>query len=200
MKKTTLYTAITIGLAVPGVTWVSTLMPSLPWSVYLYEVGRLLALLGFVLVFFQYVLSSKVSWIERGIGPGTLFKAHRKLGLIALVLILIHPVFLLLSEKIQGHSAPANPLRLLGALTLVVLCLASLAALLARRLRMKYQTWKRIHKAAYAVFPLAFAHSFLIGGTLQKWPARVLWLVLGAGYAVILLRKALRGSPSGRQP
>jgi hypothetical protein len=77
MKKATLYTTVAVALAVPGAAWVSTLMPGLPWSVYLYEVGRLLALLGFVLVFFQYVLSSKAGWIERWIA-GSLFKAHRK--------------------------------------------------------------------------------------------------------------------------
>jgi predicted ferric reductase len=195
MKKPLLFTAMIFCLAVPGLSWAKALMPSLPWSVYLYEIGRLLALLAFVLMFFQFVLSSKIPWVERGLGSSTLFKFHRRWGLIAFVLILSHPALLLLSERIQGYASAMSPIKILGAFTLVVLCVAVLATLLSRRLHLKVQTWKRVHKATYVVFPLGFVHSLLIGTTLQKGPARVLWLILGAGYVVILGYKVLRGSP-----
>ena len=195
MKKPLLFTAMIFCLAVPGLSWANALMPSLPWSVYLYEGGRLLALLAFVLMFFQFVLSARIPWLERGLGPGTLFKLHRRWGLIAFVLILSHPALLLLSERLQGYASAMSPIKILGAFTLVVLCAAMLAALLSRRLHLKVQTWKRVHKATYVVFPLGFVHSLLIGTTLQKGPARVLWLILGAGYVVILGYKVLRGSP-----
>jgi predicted ferric reductase len=195
MKKAMLFAAMIFCLAVPGISWAKALMPGLPWSVYLYEVGRLLALLAFVVMFFQYVLSSKIPWVERGLGPGNLFKLHRRWGLIAFVLILSHPALLLLSERIQGYASTMSPIKILGAFTLVVLCAAVLAALFSRRLHLKVQTWKRIHKVAYVVFPLGLVHSLLIGTTLQKGPARVLWLILGAGYAAILVYKVLRGSP-----
>ena len=195
MKKPLLFTAMIFCLAVPGLSWAKALMPSLPWSVYLYEIGRLLALLAFVLMFFQFVLSSKIPWVERGLGPGNLFKLHRRWGLIAFVLILSHPVLLLLSERLQGYASAMSPIKILGAFTLVVLCAAVLAALLSRRLHLKVQTWKRVHKATYVVFPLGFVHSLLIGTTLQKGPARVLWFVLAAGYLAILGHKLLRGSP-----
>jgi DMSO/TMAO reductase YedYZ heme-binding membrane subunit len=70
-----------------------------------------------------------------------------------------------------------------------------LAALLSRKLHLKVQTWKRIHKATYVVFPLGWIHSLLIGTTLQKGPARVLWFVLAAGYVAILGYKGLSGFP-----
>jgi predicted ferric reductase len=195
MKKPLLFTAMIFCLAVPGLSWAKALMPSLPWSVYLYEGGRLLALLAFVLMFFQFVLSARIPWLERGLGPGNPFKLHRRWGLIAFVLILSHPALLLLSERLQGYASAMSPIKILGAFTLVVLCAAVLAALLSRRLHLKAQTWKKIHKATYVVFPLGFVHSLLIGTTLQKGPARVLWLILGAGYVVILGYKVLRGSP-----
>jgi predicted ferric reductase len=195
MKKAMLFAAMIFCLAVPGISWAKALMPGLPWSAYLYEVGRLLALLAFVVMFFQYVLSSKIPWVERGLGPGNLFKLHRRWGLIAFVLILSHPALILLSERIQGYASAMSPIKILGAFTLVVLCAAVLAALLSRRLHLKVQTWKRVHKATYVVFPLGFVHSLLIGTTLQKGPARVLWFVLAAGYLAILGHKLLRGSP-----
>ena len=198
MKKSLLFAAVIFCLAVPGLSWTRTLTPGLPWSVYLYEAGRLLALLAFVLMVFQFVLSSKIPWVERGMGPAALFKTHRRWGLIAFVLILCHPVLLLISERLQGYASAMSPAKVIGVLALVALGGAVLAALLARKLHLKVQTWKRIHRLTYAVFPLGLAHSLILGTALQKWPARVLWFALGAGYAALLVYKAVKGSRKKR--
>jgi len=193
MKRPLLLAAVLFCLAVPGLSWAKSVMPGLPWSVYLYEGGRLLALLAFALMFFQFVLSSRIPWVERGLGPAALFRIHRRWGLIAFALILLHPALLLLSEELQGYASAMSPPKVLGAVTLLALCAAVLAALLSRRLHLTLRTWKRIHKAAYVVFPLGWVHSLLIGTTLQKGPARVLWFALAAGYVAILGHKAVRG-------
>ena len=198
MKKPLLFAGVLFCLAVPGLSWAKAQMPGLPWSVYLYEGGRLLALFALALMFFQFVLSSKIPWVERGMGPAALFKVHRRWGLIAFALIVSHPALLLISERLQGYASAMSPVKVLGALTLVVLCAAVLAALLSRRLHLKVQTWKRIHRATYAVFPLGLVHSLIIGTTLQKWPTRVLWFALGASYAAMLAYKATRGSQRKR--
>jgi DMSO/TMAO reductase YedYZ heme-binding membrane subunit len=85
-------------------------------------------------------------------------------------------------------------LKVLGVVTLVALCAAVLAALLSRRLHLKVQTWKRIHRTTYVVFPLGLVHSLLIGTTLQKAPARIMWIVLAVGYAAILGYRIVKGS------
>ena len=198
MKKPLLFAAVIFCLAVPGLSWARVLTPGLPWSVTLYEGARLLALLAFVLMFFQFVLSSKIPWVERRMGSAALFKVHRRWGLIAFALIVSHPALLLISERLQGYASAMSPVKVLGALTLVVLCAAVLAALLSRRLHLKVQTWKRIHRATYAVFPLGLVHSMIIGTTLQKWPTRGLWFALGASYAAMLAYKATRGSQRKR--
>jgi DMSO/TMAO reductase YedYZ heme-binding membrane subunit len=175
-------------------------MPGLPWSVYLYDAGRLFALLAFVLILFQYVLVSRIRWIERGLGRVALLKLHRRWGVIAFVLILIHPVVLMLSERLQGYASPMSPVKILGLATLVVLSAAALSTLLSRRLRLKVQTWKKIHRAAYLVFPMGFAHSLLIGTTLQKGPSRALWPIMAAAYLAIVAHKARMASRVSRLP
>ena len=200
MKKPLLLTAVFFCLTVPSLSWARALTLGLPWGVYLYEGGRLLALLAFVLMFFQFVLSSKIPWVERGLGPAALFRVHRRWGVIAFALILSHPVLLLLSERIQGYASAMSLSKLLGVVALLALSAAVLAALLARRLPLKVQTWKRIHRATYVVFPLGLVHSLVIGTTPQQWPTRVLWLVLGAGYIALLGYKVLRRSPSRPAP
>jgi DMSO/TMAO reductase YedYZ heme-binding membrane subunit len=199
MKKPLLFAAVICCLALTGFSWARALTPGLPWSVYLYEGARLLALLAFVLMFFQFVLSSKIPWVERGLGQAALFKIHRRWGLIVFVLLLSHPALLILSERLQGYSSPISPVKILGVLTLVVLSAAALAALLARRLHLKVQTWKKVHKAVYLVFPLGFVHGLLIGTTLQKGPSRALWLILAVAYVAIVGNKALRISSKRHQ-
>ena len=53
-------------------------------NAYLYEAGRLLALVGFMLILVQYVLSSRVRLIERSVGLDKLFLIHRKTGVLGL--------------------------------------------------------------------------------------------------------------------
>jgi 3-phenylpropionate/trans-cinnamate dioxygenase ferredoxin reductase subunit len=198
MKKPLLLAGVMFCLAVPGLSWARAQIPGLPWSVYLYEGGRLLALMAFVLMFFQFVLRSKIPWVERGMGPTALFRVHKRWGLIAFVFILSHPVLLIVSEQLQGYASAMSPLKVLGVFTLLVLCTAVLAALLSQRLHLKVQTWKKIHKATYVAFPLGLIHSLVIGTTLQKWPTRMLWAGLGAGYVAILAYKVLKGSQRKR--
>ena len=60
MKKWLLLSLMVLTLAVPTVVWARSQPPMLPLRAFLRPAGRLLALLGFILVFYQYVLSSRI--------------------------------------------------------------------------------------------------------------------------------------------
>jgi predicted ferric reductase len=200
MKKLNLSLAMVVLIALPVIFWAATLTPGLPWAVYLHEMGKLLGLIGFVLLLFQYVLSSKIKWVERGIGLDVLFRMHSKVGLIAVIFITAHPALFFISEKLQGYEAPMSILKVLGVITLLLLLLAACAALLYGVLPVKYETWKGIHRIAYAIFALAFIHSFFIGSDLQRWPMRILWLILAILFIGILAYKLQRRSYIRRYP
>lgn len=190
MKKVLLCAVILLCLAIPAFFWAIELKAGLPFAVRLYDTGRLLALLGFVLILFQYVLSLKSRWLEKGIGLDKLFGMHKKYGLIAFILIILHPSFIFLSERIQGHGTPLNIVKMIGLFTFLVLTVGVSAAILSEKLHLKYETWKRIHRLGYAVFPLGFLHSFLFGSTLQVSVLRVFWLMLLLIYMLVLLHRA----------
>lgn len=201
MKKLTLLLGMAIFLVVPGLFWALTLTTGLPGSVYLYELGKLMALAGFVLLTFQYVLSSGIPWIERGVGLDRLFGIHRKTGLIALILLLAHPVLFYVSEQLQGYQTPLSLLKLLGVAALLLLLVTTGAALLYGVVpAMRYETWKRVHTAGYAVFVLAFVHSTLIGSDLRRWPMRTLWGVLAILFLGVLAHKLWRRVRIRRNP
>jgi predicted ferric reductase len=174
-------------IAVPVLFWSRTFALGLPWVVYLFSAGRLLALVGFVLILFQYVLSSRIKWIERGIGLDRLFIIHRLSGVIGLAMVLVHPPLLSAPAIIQGYGYALSPPKLVGALALILICAVAGAALLYRRLRWRYETWKAVHKASYAVLPLALAHSLVLGSDLSRGPLRTFWFVLGGIYGGVLL-------------
>lgn len=177
--------------------WLRSLVPATPTptttSALLHNVGRPLALVGFVLILFQYILSSRMKWIEKNIGLDRLFRIHRTCGLIAVPLLFIHAVALLSSGTIQGYSIAQSWLKLIevliGVLTLCILCVTAGSALLHRKLHLKYETWKGIHKANYIVFPLGFVHSFFLGSDLASGPLRTFWLVLLGLYIAVLVYK-----------
>ncbi len=160
-------------------------------GVYLHDLSRFLAVIGFVLIFIQFVLSSKIKLIERGIGLDKLFRIHRIFGVIGFIFIAIHPLFLFISDKLQGYDSKLfTPLKVIGIISLLLLSLSAIVAMIYGIIKMKYETWKNIHKIMYIVFPLAFIHSARIGSDLiRSWTLKIFWWVLLACYIAILIYK-----------
>jgi predicted ferric reductase len=189
MKRWVLLGVMGAFVAVPLVVWVSTLASELPAGAYLYDAGQLFALVGFVYLFFQYVFSSRIKWIERDIGLDKLFGMHRTSGLIGLTLIVIHPSFLFLADLVMGYPLTLGRGKIVGATALALFVVVAGAALLYRRLNLKYETWKAVHWAAYVALPLGFLHSTMIGSDLVRAPLRTYWFVLAVLYVGILAYK-----------
>jgi len=189
MKKLILIGLILASILFIVIIWSRTVTAGLPPGVYLHDLGRLVALSGFLLILFQYVLSSRVKFIERGIGLDRLFEMHRRVGAVGLVLLLMHPVLLTLSERIQGYATPLSVIKTVGLLGLLLLLVAAGAAILYAKLPWKYEIWTKIHKAGYLVFPLGFVHSLYLGSDLRSQPLKFFWLLLGGTYLAILLHK-----------
>jgi len=159
-------------------------------GIYTYNFGKLLAIVGFILIFFQYILSSKIKFIEKGIGLDKLIRLHRMFGVVGLIFVLIHPAALYTGNLLQGYKGPLlTPLKAVGLIALVLLCMAAGAAILYKRLHIKYETWKNIHKVIYFVLPIAFFHSTRIGSDMNKPGFKILWWILLGLYLIILIYK-----------
>jgi len=187
MKKWGLPFLVAVMLGLLLRAWVKNIAPGLPLPVYIYDLGRLAALLGFVLLTLQYVLSTRWRIIERGIGLDRLLAVHRILGVVVIALFLAHPILFFLSETLQGYSTPLSPAKVIGIIALLGLLFAGLTALLSNKIRWKYETWKAFHMAAFFVFPVGFVHAFLIGSDLKQSMVRLLWVILAVVYSVIVL-------------
>jgi predicted ferric reductase len=201
MKKALSWSVFGVVLLYPLLTWAASQPPGMTWVLALYGFGQVLALTGFILIFFQYILSARIKWIERGLGLDKLLYSHRNLGILGLALVFLHPVALTLFDLIQGSGVVRSPLRAIGVGALVIMLVASLFALIHRGVGMKYETWKTIHRIGYAIFPLAMIHSFFLGSTVRMHGhLTVFWLALAALFAAVFVYRAavwlrIRGRP-----
>ena len=192
MKKTLFLLFMALCLVAATVSWARTLAAGLPWPVYLQESGGLLALLGFILLFFQYVFISRIKFIERGIGLDRLIAMHKPLGVILLSVVTLHPVLIFISERIQGYSTPIGFIKIVGVIALSTVWLTAGSAMIYGRINMRYESWKRIHRIGYIILPLALFHSIFLGSTLQHGFLKGFWLVLGLCYVALLAAKIYR--------
>ncbi|MBN2050379.1 MAG: ferric reductase-like transmembrane domain-containing protein [Spirochaetales bacterium] len=154
----------------------------------LYLLARAFALIGFVLMFYQFILTARLPFLEKLFQRSRLVKRHRLLGRIGFSLILLHGVILLVQD-LSLYSA-----KTLGLIALILLTITVAAASLAKPLKLSVKTWRTVHLAAYVVFPLAFIHALSLGSTVLGYrPVYWLFVLLSVIYFLILLRRIVRG-------
>jgi predicted ferric reductase len=66
-----------------------------PGDLLAYNLGRCLALLAFVIMVLQVALAARLKWIESSFGLNLTFPFHRRMGLFAAILLLIHPLLMM---------------------------------------------------------------------------------------------------------
>jgi predicted ferric reductase len=200
MRRRILLATMAVFVLIPAVNWATTLVAGAPLASYVYALGRLLALVGFIFLLFQFVLSSRVHWIERRIGLDKLIGIHRTSGKIGMALILVHPAALFLSDILFGSMPVLNREKLVGVAAMIVFIVAVGAALLYARLRLRYETWRAIHAANYVALPLGLLHSLAIGSDVRSGPLGGFWLLLAALYIAVLGYRVWRWVDVRRHP
>lgn len=156
----------------------------------LYVPARALALVGFVLMFYQFILASRIGFVETILPRAKQLKTHRTLGKIGGVMMLTHGLFMLAFDWISLGAIAWTFGKLLGVIGLFLIVNAVIAAWFIRPLQLKQPTWRRIHRAAYVAFPLIFLHGIFIGSTVSGYLAvRILFAVFFGIYLILLVRR-----------
>ena len=188
-------------LAFPVLIWIIATAPSFTWPVILWELGRLAGLVGMVILFFQFVLASRIRAFEMDLGQDKLMLLHRKLGITVVVLLFLHSASLTGFDLISMGMLRVNTFRLLGIIAFLLMLVAAATAMYHQKMGLKYETWKYIHWINYVVFILVFIHSMWLGTTLRaSVPLVVFWYTLLALFHLILLIKLVRFIHMRRNP
>ncbi|MGY6631442.1 MAG: ferredoxin reductase family protein [Wenzhouxiangella sp.] len=161
------------------------------------EFGAGLGLLGLGLMVAQAVTSGRVPGMAADYGGDNLLHVHRQLGLLAVPLVLAHPVILLLAEP--GYLRFLDPgddlLRAVSLWALVLMLLAILVSSLWRQpLGMSYENWRLLHGGlAGLLLLLGLGHALMVGHYIdQVWQQAALIAFAGLGLWLLFLSRVVR--------
>jgi predicted ferric reductase len=146
--------------------------------------GRVTGLISGYVLLAQLLLTSRLGWLERGVGTHLLLRWHRWLGTALVVAVTGH-----VAASVTGYAAATGePVLgqawlmvstyedLLGATAaagLLVVVAVTSAWFLRRRLA--YEAWRWLHLSAYAVVWLGYGHQFALGHELVGGFGRRYW-------------------------
>ena len=155
-----------------------------------YLAGKLFGLTAFLVVTFQYMWTAKIRLLEKLRSYDGRVAVHRTLGFLGILVLCLHPVFILGTYAAQQIPLVIDLPTALGFLSLLLLLLIAGSTFLGRIWRVRYEAWKRLHWFTFPVLTLAFFHSLALGSDLYGG-VRYLWIVLWGLHLAVLLYKAI---------
>jgi predicted ferric reductase len=144
------------------------------------EIGVDCAVVAFTILALQFIVSARLRWIEAPFGLDVLLRFHRTMAVVAMGLLCLHPLLVASGEgwALLTRWQVRWPVWA-GRLALLLLLAHAAAALFRQTLRLRYETWRRLHNAAaFLLLGLAFLHSLTLGDDFESMPARAIWAAL----------------------
>lgn len=176
------------GLLLAVIAWATTsagLLASGSVGGVLLAIGRLLGILATVFALTQFLLMGRILWIERPFGLDHLASYHRFNGYAAILLIVLHPLFIVAGYAFVGRTGFVTTYldivqhysyvwwALIAELLFVIVVATSIYII---RHKLKFESWYGVHLLVYAAIVLVFFHQFAVGGSFINHPlARAYW-------------------------
>ena len=169
---------------------VVTLYSLPPPDLFFYNLGRCFALLSFTIIVLQVALAARLKWIEAPFGLNLTFPFHRRMGVFAGLLLLVHPFLM-----VAGGGGWKLIFALkeswyiwVGRVTLLLL-LANVGMSVWRApLGLSFEKWRRYHDfLGPLVLVLGFIHSWNASIDFSITFMKVLWVALLALSVVLFV-------------
>ncbi|MCA9390227.1 ferric reductase-like transmembrane domain-containing protein [candidate division WWE3 bacterium] len=158
-----------------------------------YTLGKALGFLGITSLVVQFVLGSRITWLERGVGLDRMMRWHKVNAKLATLFLVIHPGLVFFGPLLQAGVKLGEIMNfvsvgiLLGDAALILIFIILVTSLYSTKIKLSYERWKWVHKLVYGVIILGFLHSFNVGTEILLKNALFYWWVLlglSALYAV----------------
>lgn len=168
------------------------------------DMGRNLALIGFMILIMQFLLAARVKWIERAFGLDILIRFHKYMALCAAFFILLHPLLLALGgmgwKLLIGLNLPWYIW--VGKAALILVLANVLVSKYQDRLGLPFERWRLGHDVLAPVILLGvFFHSWFAGDDLELFSMQVLWAgALVLAVSMFVYHRFLRPSSLRRHP
>lgn len=155
-----------------------------------YIVGQYLGLVAYLMLFFQYIGSTKLKFLERILPFDIRIKNHRLLGYISCIAILFHPSTLLIFYYINEIPFEVNVYSFLGSISALIVFLLALSSFFNKKLKLKYELWKKIHWLSFPVFIFVYIHAINIGSSMYGVHKNIFIVILFL-YSLLVIYKIL---------
>ena len=162
------------------------------------NVSVLLGFLGLALAGLQLIPIAKLNWLADALDMDKVYSTHHLISILAIVLVLLHPVILLITSKVFRAGFALNS----GWIGLAGLILIGLTSGLRKRLNLGYVPWLGLHNLLTAII-LVFGlwHMFRVNYYMEIPLVRWVWIVEIIAMALIILYiRVIHPFMVGRKP
>ncbi len=140
--------------------------------------ARMSGIVAYTMISLQFVLSARINWIEKPFGFPAVLRFHKKMAVVATLLVFVHVVLLVWSRanwNLVLNPWASWPIQL-GRIALFSL-LTILAYSFGRRLiPINDADWRWFHCGlAWLILILGFAHSMVMGSSFENSPFAIIW-------------------------
>jgi predicted ferric reductase len=174
------WTCLAVALAVPIV--LAATSPLLAWRDPVYIAAGLAGVVGMALMLIQPLLAG--GYLPGLPGPRGR-RVHRVTGAALVAAVIVHVAALWITSPPDVIDAllfvSPTPFAIWGVIAMWAVLASALLAALRRRLRLRPQTWRRVHSALAAVIVAGtVAHALLIEGTMEPVSKAILGVLIVA--------------------
>jgi predicted ferric reductase len=156
---------------------------------FVYELGKVTALVGTMILVLQVLLAARIKWIVKAFGFDIVIRYHKYVAIFATLLIVAHPFLLAIGAANWAiiYSLEFPWYILVGKAALVILLANVILSAFQKKFKLKFETWRVFHDIfSPLLLVLVFFHSFFTGHDLEELAA-LQWLwIIGFGVAVLV--------------
>ena len=168
------------------------------------EFGVAIGLIAFAVMTFEFALVGRLREASRPFGIDALMQFHRQMGVVACLLLLVHVGAVLFGAMTWAAFNPFSGTSSgrAGAIALWALVVLATTSLGRKRLRLRYETWQRLHAfAALLIVMASLQHMLAVNHYLASAALRGLLLGYVALFFLLLLRyRVFRAMRLSRRP
>ncbi|QTF91496.1 ferredoxin reductase family protein [Halomonas sp. BM-2019] len=160
------------------------------------EFGALLGLLALTVMALQALVSGRHRWFGEALGFDNLLQFHRRMGVIALLLVVAHPAVMLASrpawlDYLDPRDDTLRALTLMGLLAATLLLVVT--SLWRQACQLSYEHWRALHGLlAVAVVGGGLAHALMVGHYTAGAAGVLLALLIGLALLLVVETRLLR--------
>jgi predicted ferric reductase len=184
-----LYLLIYLAAVLTPLLLATALRPQSPEG-FFFNAGRGCALVGIAILLLNPILGARLKWVDRPFGLDMVFRFHKAVAWIAVVLLVVHPLLLSWDEGIWTLlTDPDEPWNIwVGRAALLLVVANAITSGFRPRIRFDFQVWRWTHNVLVtSLLSLAFVHSYATGSDLQPPIMRFVWPTIFTAIAAVYI-------------